>query len=230
MVVTSFPIPESRVAGALGRELTSRPHPGRAWPAASQVGKAPRGAAPSRGAEVPLKASASSALQGKQGAGHPSSHPFPDPCPGQAWVTPAKTSRTDRARPAGQAIPEPRLPHRLHSPHLRAQLGWKLLQLPQGRPLFRLHPSTEQKPRSHDTARSRLRAAAHPRDSLGWAGRGVETLEPLCACAEAQPKVPFSPGVKANLQILGAVWNFVQSSIELSLHSVESQLIKITVF
>lgn len=193
MVVTSFPIPESRVAGALGRELTSRPHPGRAWPAASQVGKAPRGAAPSRGAEVPLKASASSALQGKQGAGHPSSHPFPDPCPGQAWVTPAKTSRTDRARPAGQAIPEPRLPHRLHSPHLRAQLGWKLLQLPQGRPLFRLHPSTEQKPRSHDTARSRLRAAAHPRDSSGGRGGAWRRWSP---CAHAQRhslKSPFPP-------------------------------------
>lgn len=155
MRVPSLPSPESLGRGS--RLGADGPSPPGSDHGRSQVSSK----SPSRGTSKQGRGSGAkslSLLSSPRGRSGPDTrhHAHSPSLPWAARVSPAKASRSDRAGPAGRAFPEPRLPRRLRSPHLRAQLGWKLLQLPQGRPLFRLHPSTKQEPRSHDKARSRL--------------------------------------------------------------------------
>lgn len=88
-------------------------------------------------------------------------------------------------------------------------------------------------------------ATAQPRDSLGWAGaeRGdagalVRVRRDTAGAFPVTKENPFSAWskfakhimLKANLQISQARCNFVQSSVELSLQSLESRLIRVTLF
>lgn len=155
MVATSLPSP---VTGSRGPRLgADGPTPPGCEHDRPQVSSK----SPSRGSSKQGRGGGAKSLSllsspGAERGRTPDITPIAPSLPWAARVSPAKTSRSDRAGPAGRAVPQPRLPRRLRSPHLRAQLGWKLLQLPQGRPLFRLHPSTKQEPRSHDKARWRL--------------------------------------------------------------------------
>lgn len=119
--------------------------------------------------------------QGEEGVCPPKSRPFP-PLPWAtrtSWVGPGPTCTSGRL--------EAPTPHgRCRPPHLQAPLGWKLLQPPQGRPFFRLHPSS-QPVQGHVTRPGRASGeTARPRDSRVWPGRR-RTPEPVCACVETLP-------------------------------------------
>lgn len=126
---------------------------------------------------------------GKAGTNHPKSRPFLLPFLGSL------RRRLGRTWPDPHAGPRPRAASPSTLPHLRAQLGRQLLQPPQERPLFRLHPCVKLGPGSRDKAGACLKLRFAHVTVSGGERRGVELRSPCALAQSPYYRFPRNQGV-----------------------------------